>query len=92
MIIYTVSYIDSFEFSSFKIKLISTDKNSNEIWFIGYSDIDGCSDNYVSNNYEIGMNHSGEIISYINSFRHLTVSELVKMKNHIEKYRNRLNS
>jgi hypothetical protein len=89
MTMYTVSYIDSFEFSSFKIKLISTDKNSNEIWFISCSDN---YDNYVSNNYEIGMNHGGEIISYINSFRPLTVSELVKMKNHIEKYRNRLNS
>jgi hypothetical protein len=84
--LYTVSYIDSFEFSSFKIKLISTDKNSNEIWFISYPD------NYVSNNYEIGMNHGCKIISYINSFRPLTVSELAKMKNHIEKSRNRLNS
>lgn len=86
MIIYTVSYIDSFESSSFKIKRISIEKNSNEIWFIS------CPDNYVSNNYEIGMNHGGEIISYINSFRPLTVSELDKMKNHIEKYRNCLNS
>lgn len=85
MIIYTVSYIDGFETTSFKIKRISIEKNSNEIWFIGYYD------NYVSNNYEIGINHGGEIISYINSFRPLTVSELAKMKKHIEKYRNRFN-
>ena len=85
MMLYVVSYIDNFEFSNHEIKLISTDKNSNEIWFDDYSN------DYVSNNYEIGMNHGGKIISYIHSFRPLTVSELVKMKKYIEKYRNRLN-